>query len=195
MPRRVYTYVHETGWGDLNMLATIGGGVMGVAVVIFISNVIYSLLYGPIAEDNPWGGDTLEWSVSSPPPSYNFQYIPVVQGRSAMWDATPDAPAVTGLHIRFREMLATSIHDAAPEHRYQIPNPSFYPLLLGLVTFGSFTTFIFTPWAIPAGMALSFVVFMGWFWSNSHEHRPPKAPPEDNPVYDDTGRPMKEATA
>ena len=195
MPRRVYTYVHETGWGDLNMLATIGAGLMGVAVVLFVSNVIYSLLYGPAAGDNPWGGDTLEWSVSSPPPDYNFQYIPVVQGRSALWDATADAPAVTGLHIRYREMLATTIHDAAPEHRYQIPKPSFYPLLLGLVTAGSFTSFMFTPWAIPVGMALSFVVFMGWFWSNSHEHRPPEAPKKDNPVYDENGRPMEEATA
>src|SRR4051794_21003186 len=82
MPRRVYTYVTETGWGDLNMLATIGAITMGVSVLIFVGNVIYSLLAGPIAGDNPWGADTLEWSVSSPPPSYNYQYIPSVQGRS-----------------------------------------------------------------------------------------------------------------
>src|SRR5215203_2920349 len=55
MPRRIYTYVPETGWGDLNMLATVGAFVMGVGVLVFVSNVFYSLRKGPIAGDNPWG--------------------------------------------------------------------------------------------------------------------------------------------
>src|SRR5205085_6444430 len=138
MPRRVYTYVTETGWGNLNMVATIGAFVMGVAVIIFVTNVIYSLLRGPVAADDPWGGDTLEWSTSSPPPAYNFQYIPVVQGANALWDRSPDAPVVTGLHVNLREVLATTIHDAAPEHRYQLPEPSIYPLLLAIGTAGGF---------------------------------------------------------
>ena len=88
MPRRIYTYVAETGWGNLNMLATIGAFLMGVGVlIVFVTNVIYSLLRGPVAGDDPWGADTLEWSTTSPPPSYNFQYIPTVQGRNALWDA------------------------------------------------------------------------------------------------------------
>jgi cytochrome c oxidase subunit 1 len=193
MPRRVYTYVAETGWGDLNMHATIGAMTMGVAVVIFVINVAYSFWYGPVAGDNPWGADTLEWTVSSPPPSYNHQYIPVVQGRNAIWDATPDAMVVTGLHLHYREMLATTIHDATPEHRYQIPEPSFYPLILALVTAGTLIAFMFTPWAIPVGLFMSFVVLFAWFWNNSHEHRPPNAPDEDNPVYDD-GHKLQEAT-
>ncbi|PYT01624.1 MAG: cytochrome c oxidase subunit I [Acidobacteria bacterium] len=184
MPRRIYTYVAETGWGDLNMLATIGAFVMGVAVVVFISNVIYSLYFGPVAGPNPWGADTLEWSTPSPPRPYNYQNIPVVQGRHALWERTDDAPVVTGLHTNIREVLCTTIHDALPEHRYALNGPSIIPFLLALVTGGTFIAFMFTPWSIPGGMLFSFLVLFGWFWSNSIEHREPYAPPKDNPSYD-----------
>ena len=166
---------------------------MGVAVIVFVTNVIYSLLRGPVAADDPWGGDTLEWSTSSPPPAYNFQYIPVVQGASALWDRTPNAPVVTGLHVNLREVLATTIHDAAPEHRYQLPEPSIYPLLLAIGTAGGFIGFMFTPWAIPAGLAYSAIILFGWFWSNSTEHRPPYSPQKDNPEYG--GGELEEAAA
>ena len=54
MPRRIYTYVPEAGWGDLNMFATIGAFTMGVAILVFVSNVFYSLWRGPISGGNPW---------------------------------------------------------------------------------------------------------------------------------------------
>src|SRR4051812_27085464 len=54
MPRRVYTYVAETGWGDLNMLATIGAFTMGVGALVFVINVLYSARSGPVAGPNPW---------------------------------------------------------------------------------------------------------------------------------------------
>ena len=90
---------------------------------------------------------------------------------------------MTGLHIRFREMLATTIHEALPDHRYQVPNPSIIPLVLAFVTAATFICFMFTPWAIPVSMATCAVVFFLWFWSNSHEHRPPYSPESDNHVY------------
>ena len=158
---------------------------MGVAVIVFVSNVIYSIYRGPLAGPNPWGADTLEWSTPSPPPSYNYQNIPVVQGRHALWERTEDAPVVTGLHTNIREVLCTTIHDALPEHRYALNGPSIFPFLLALVTGGTFIGFMFTPWSIPAGMTLTFLVMLGWFWSNSIEHRWPYAPPKDNPSYDD----------
>ena len=143
MPRRVYTYVAETGWGDLNMLATIGAFTMGIGALIFVINVLYSARFGPVAGPDPWGGDTLEWSVSSPPPPYNYQYITSVEGRDAVWDRTEDAAVVTGLHVNYREMLATTIHEAVPEHRYQVPGSSIVPLILAIVTAGGFTCFMF----------------------------------------------------
>ena len=187
MPRRVYTYVAETGWGDLNFLATMGAFTMGIGVLVFVGNVLYSLREGEIAGVNPWGADTLEWSIESPPSPYNFQNIPVVQGRHAIWERTENAPVVTGLHTKIREVLCTTIHDAQPEHRYELAGHSFIPLVMAVVVGLTFVAFAFTPWAIPMGIAASAVVFFIWFWSNSIHHRPPYSPEADNPSYDDEG--------
>ena len=53
---------------------------LGVSTVIFFYNMITSWTRGPIASSNPWGAHTLEWQVSSPPPIFNFDEIPVVVG-------------------------------------------------------------------------------------------------------------------
>ena len=193
MPRRVYTYLPETGWGDLNLLATVGAFTMSVAVLVFVGNVFHTLWRGKNAGANPWGADTLEWSTASPPPSYNFQNIPVVEGRHAIWERTPDAPVVTGLHTKIREVLCTTIHDASPDHRHSLNGPSIFPLLLALVTGGTFIGFMFTPWSIPAGIVFSFLVLLGWFWSNSIEHREPYSPESDNPIYDEEERSEEES--
>jgi cytochrome c oxidase subunit 1 len=188
MPRRVYTYLPETGWGPLNMLASIGGMVMGVSILVFVTNAAYSWFKGKVAAADPWGGDTLEWSIPSPPPQYAYQYQPVVQGRHAVWEMTADAPIVTGLHVNNREVVATSIHDAVPDHRYGVQGPSIWPFIVSLMVGGMFIGFMFTFWSLPIAMALMFFGFLGWFWSNSNEHRPPYAPLEDNPLSDEPAK-------
>ncbi|HEY0458438.1 MAG TPA: cytochrome c oxidase subunit I [Pyrinomonadaceae bacterium] len=195
MPRRVYTYVPETGWGDLNLLATIGAFVMSLGVLTFLGNVAYCWKRGAVASANPWGADTLEWATSSPPPAYNFQYIHTVQGRHAIWEQAENAPVVTGLSVLRRETLSTTIHDAAPSHRYELQKDSILPFLLALVVGGAFISLIFTPWGLIIGLALSYVVLFGWFWSNSVGHRPftegeirkeargqPQPPPHGKPL-------------
>ncbi len=166
MPRRVYTYLPETGWGDLNLLASVGAVVMGLGVLAFLVNVWASLRAGALAGENPWGADTLEWSVASPPPDYNYADIPVVEGRNALWDRTPDAPVVVGLATACREVLCTHIMDAEPDHRYELPGPSIFPLLLSISVGVAFTVGIFTPWAFPVSAVLSGATLYGWFWSD-----------------------------
>jgi len=185
MPRRVYTYLPETGWGDLNLLASIGAAIMVVATLIFFINAVYSWFWGRVAAANPWGADTLEWSLASPVPAYGFHYQPVVQGRHAIWEQTDDAPVVTGLHVNNREVIGTSIHDAVPDHRYAVQGPSIMPFIVSVITGAMFVGFMFSPWSLPLGMIALFFAFLGWFWSNSVEHRPPYAPLEDNPIYDE----------
>src|SRR5215208_2731725 len=72
MPRRIADYSSTAGWNDLNLLATIGGFVIGASMLVFLWNIFLSLRSGPIAGDDPWEGNTLEWATSSPPPAYNF---------------------------------------------------------------------------------------------------------------------------
>jgi cytochrome c oxidase subunit I len=83
MPRRVASY--GTGvesmdkmFTDLNVLVSIGGFLLGISTLPFLVNAAYSWLKGPKAPANPWGGLTLEWTTTSPPPVENFDYIPVL---------------------------------------------------------------------------------------------------------------------
>jgi cytochrome c oxidase subunit 1 len=93
MPRRVYTYEPGRGWDLWNFIVTIGALVQGVAILIFVGNLLYSMFRGKLAGDDPWDAWTLEWSISSPPPEYNFASIPVVRSRRPLWDVKhPEDP-------------------------------------------------------------------------------------------------------
>ncbi|MEJ7594763.1 MAG: cbb3-type cytochrome c oxidase subunit I, partial [Planctomycetaceae bacterium] len=67
MPRRVYTYPASLGFDSLNLLATVGAFVLAAGFLVFVFNVLYAARYGIEAAANPWGGDTLEWALPSPP--------------------------------------------------------------------------------------------------------------------------------
>jgi cytochrome c oxidase subunit 1 len=86
MPRRIYTYEPQRGWDTLNLIVTLGAFIQGVAVLIFVWNLISSYWKGAQAGNDPWDAWTLEWSVSSPPPAYNFATIPSVESRRPLWD-------------------------------------------------------------------------------------------------------------
>jgi cytochrome c oxidase subunit 1 len=166
MPRRVYTYLPETGWGTLNMIASLGAFILAGGVLVFVINVIWARYAGAVAGDNPWAADSLEWATTSPPPNYNFHNLPVVQGRYPIWQATADAPVVRGLSTTKRETLVTSVMDAQPELRFDIPGPSIWPSLVALSTAVMFIAGIFTPWAILIGAILAGIALTCWFFGD-----------------------------
>ncbi|HEX4319999.1 MAG TPA: cytochrome c oxidase subunit I [Acidobacteriaceae bacterium] len=86
MPRRIYTYEADRGWGSLNMIVSIGAAFQAVAVLIFVYNMVKSYFRGFPAGKDPWDAWTLEWTTTSPPPSYNFSVIPTVHSRRPLWD-------------------------------------------------------------------------------------------------------------
>jgi len=86
MPRRIYTYEPGRGWEIWNLVATLGAVIQGLAILIFVANLVLSYSRGRKAGNDPWDAWTLEWSVSSPPPSYNFASIPAVASRRPLWD-------------------------------------------------------------------------------------------------------------
>ena len=179
MPRRVYTYLPESGWGTLNLIASVGAFVLAGGVLVFIINFLWAMRAGAIAGDNPWAAETLEWSTTSPPPSYNFHNLPVVQGRYALWESTPDAPVVRGLSTEKRETLVTSVLDAEPELRFEIPGPSIWPFLVSLGTAEAFIVGIFTPWAILVGALLTGAALICWFFGDpNYKNVPAREHPE-----------------
>jgi cytochrome c oxidase subunit 1 len=166
MPRRVYTYLPQTGWGSLNLLASIGAFILAAGVLVFLINVFWARSAGAIAGNNPWGADTLEWSTSSPPPVYVWEYLPTVEGRYALWMQNEKTPLVVGLSTTKREILSTSVVDAFPELRFEVPGASIWPAAVALATAVAFIIGIFTPWAFAVAAVLAFAALAGWFWSN-----------------------------
>ncbi len=76
MPRRYYDYLPR--FAGPNLVSTIGSWVLALGLIIMFYNLVRSIFAGEKAGDNPWGAATLEWQTSSPPPTDNFDTIPVV---------------------------------------------------------------------------------------------------------------------
>jgi cytochrome c oxidase subunit I len=76
MPRRYATYKIE--FQDLHVVSTIGAFVLGLGLLIALVALVHAIFRGRKAPSNPWGGATLEWNCSSPPPFYNFERPPTV---------------------------------------------------------------------------------------------------------------------
>ena len=79
MPRRYPDY--PDAYAHWNGVATLGYEIMVAGMAIFFVNVIWSLIAGKKAPDNPWGegATTLEWTLSSPPPYHQFETLPVIE--------------------------------------------------------------------------------------------------------------------
>jgi cytochrome c oxidase subunit 1 len=77
MPRRVVTYPAD--WHFLNVWISVSAFVLGFSMLIFLANVVYSLLIARTpAPDNPWSATSLEWQTATPPAPHNFDRIPTV---------------------------------------------------------------------------------------------------------------------
>ena len=84
MTRRVYTYGWDRGWTEMNFASSIGAGLMGLGFLVMVWQIVYSIKHGERdLTGDPWDGRTLEWSLPSPAPLYNFATIPTVKGRDA----------------------------------------------------------------------------------------------------------------
>jgi len=172
MPRRVYTYPAAMGWGSLNLLASIGAGIIAVSLVVYFANIVISLRAGAVAPDNPWDAATLEWATSSPPPVYNFAVMRAVGSRDPLWHPELEPPIILGLNPEKCEILVTHLLDAEPDHRYPSPAPSIWPLLAAISTSILFVWSIFSPWGAVWGAIPLTITLIGWFWP--HSGKPPR---------------------
>ena len=86
MTRRMYTYPSGLGWTPWNFVSTVGGFMMGIAFLIMVYGIAWSIRHGERdLTGDPWNGRTLEWSLPSPAPEYNFARIPVIHDRDEWW--------------------------------------------------------------------------------------------------------------
>ena len=165
MPRRQYTYQSDMGWDLWNMVSTAGSLVLGVAALVFVYNFFWSLRNGEAAGDDPWDGRTLEWSIPSPPPEYNFAIIPTVHGRDAFWEQKyPHGIAVP-------QGGSGENHGAEEGHGIHMPSPSYMPLVAGLglaiagygLIYLSPSEILTVPTAVAiAGVAMTMIGVYAW---------------------------------
>ncbi len=172
MPRRVYTYPAASGWGGLNLLASAGALVLASGVLVYLVNVVHSARRGVSAGANPWNAPGLEWATASPPPPYDFRWLPTVASRTPLWRSSEeDAMVVTGLDPSHREVLVTSTLDARPDHRLPLHGPSIWPLMLAAATAVTFIGVVFRAWFIPVGAVLTFAALFGWMRADDGRHQ------------------------
>jgi cytochrome c oxidase subunit 1 len=85
MQRRIADYPDALSFG--NLLSTVGAALIALSVAVFIANFLRSVRKGKDAGDDPWGGNTLEWATSSPPPQHNFRSLPPIRSERPVFDA------------------------------------------------------------------------------------------------------------
>ena len=158
MPRRQYTYQSDMGWDLWNFVSTIGSLVIGAGVLVFLFNFFWSLRNGEIAGDDPWDGRTLEWSISSPPPEYNFATIPTVHGRDAFWEEKYGHGA---------EVPAGRSGEGGGSHEeghlgIHMPSPSYLPLVVAVgLTVAAYGLIYSFPVSV-VGVGITLVGIYGW---------------------------------
>jgi heme/copper-type cytochrome/quinol oxidase subunit 1 len=185
MPRRVYTYGAELGVTDLNKVSTVGAIGLAFSVLLFVINIFMSLRTGEIAPDDPWDGATLEWSIPSPPPAYNFARIPTVHSRDAWWgmkhperlhldpmEVTPLAGGPAHETEQAHVIVRTEPVGTMPAIIH-MPSPSYWPLLcsIGLVTMASGVLFVdfFGTALLPVFLLVGLLILIGSIYGWSFE--------------------------
>jgi cytochrome c oxidase subunit 1 len=158
MPRRIYTYGENQGWSGWfglhwlgwNMVVSIGAFIIMFGMLVFIYAAFKSMRGPKNAGNDPWDAATIEWSLPSPPPVYNFAVAPVVRSRDAYWawkrrpQAVEAGENVATLQIAGQHVGHAEFEEEHPSEEYlaqernfshvdpstmHIPNPSFFPLI------------------------------------------------------------------
>jgi cytochrome c oxidase subunit I+III len=169
MPRRVWTYSAEMGWGMLNMISTVGAFVLAAGVLLFVIDLLLRFRFGKSRHENPWDAGTLEWL---PNDVYSTRSIPHVKSRDPLWDQPGLSKEVeAGAHYLpnaptgGRETLMTSAIDAEPQYILRMPGPGWAHVLAAVFTAACFlllTVKVVIP-AIVCGV-LAVIACLVWTW-------------------------------
>jgi cytochrome c oxidase subunit 1/cytochrome c oxidase subunit I+III len=169
MPRRNYTYPSGLGWGLLNLIESVGAYILGIGLLLIVINLAVSLRKGARAGNDPFEGDTLEWSTTSPPPPYNYAVIPTVTSPYPMYDKEDREKdnrrleRGEGLLDLGHETPGTTVQDAEPDEILSMPPHSIWPPVSALMLAGIFAMLLLHHYFIAAGFAAAgALTLLGW---------------------------------
>ncbi len=162
MPRRIYTYPSGMGWDLLNALSTAGAFLLAFGVLLFLQNIVRSWRKGERAVGDPWDARTLEWSIPSPPPEYNFVEIPVVHDRDDWW-------AQKRRQVPLAVPVGGGSYEADSEHSIHLPQPSYWPILVSIGLLIGGYGLIYHIAAAAVGGAIALVGIYAWSFEPVNE--------------------------
>lgn len=145
MTRRMYTYSASTGFGPLNLIASIGSVGLLIGFMLLVYNIYWSFRYAPRDKTgDPWNARTLEWSTHSPVPEYNFAIVPKVDGLDPFWEQKKGGK-------QLYEGELEEIH---------MPNNSGQPIILSAIFFVWGFGMVFSWWPAVVVSTIGIVVML-----------------------------------
>jgi cytochrome c oxidase subunit 1 len=194
MPRRIFTYSDNMGFNEMNLVISAGSFIIALGTLVFAINLVVSWKWGKVAGPNPWGAPTLEWSIPSPPPVYNFRTIPVVHSRMPLWEGDPtkdggiphgraeeDTERVRLMGADMGEVTYPDDENKMSAHDLGIhlPPPSFWPIVLAAGISLTFMGLIFRSmdgplhwlWLLTVvGVGITTLAIFKFAFEPGHEH-------------------------
>jgi cytochrome c oxidase subunit I+III len=176
MPRRQYTYPGDLGWTGYNVIESIGAYLLAAGLLMVAANLVVSMFRGELASRDPFGGSTLEWATSSPPPAYNYAVIPRVSSPYPMWDPEDREEDVANLAGGRRvleqghETPASTAVDAEWDEVLEMPASSPWPVVLAIAISGIFAFVLLEQWIAAAIFVIvTLVVLAVWHGKEPQE--------------------------
>jgi cytochrome c oxidase subunit I len=169
MPRRQYTYPGGLGWGADNLVESIGAYLTAAGIVLLIGTLVVAYFKGLPAGPDPWHGATLEWTIPSPPPEYNFAVIPKVGSAYPNWDAADreedrrNLAAGAMVLEQGHEQPATSPADGWWSEIVEMPHDSPWPIALATAMAIVFVFLLLHLWVVAAFASSGILLaLLGW---------------------------------
>ena len=167
MPRRIYTFNEGMGWDFWNLISSLAVILLTLGLLVFMHNIVRSWIKGEPAPADPWDGRTLEWSIPSPPPEYNFVEIPTVHAVDDWWETK---------RRQVPEFVPVGGGSGDEEHSIHLPQPSYWPFV---VSFGLFVAGYGAIFSVPV-MAIGFIITTVSTYAWAFE---PVNEPEEEPAH------------
>jgi cytochrome c oxidase subunit 1/cytochrome c oxidase subunit I+III len=156
-------------WGRLSLHSGLDLLLLAAGLVLLLANLVVSGFRGAPAGADPFGGGTLEWATTSPPPAYNFAVIPQVSSAYPCWDVDDRAADAARLERgdlvleQGHETTATTPVDGRLDEILQMPSESPWPVTLAAVCTLGFALVLSNHFVIAAVMvALAAAVLAAW---------------------------------
>ena len=172
--RRTWVYAEETNLGFWNLISTIGAFIIAISILLFMINWSYSKRKGPKAPMDPWDARTLEWTIPSPTPTWNFSTPPEVHNLDDFWhkkyDEDNEGRAVRkeGADEYVEELERDGLN---PKSTIELPNPSYFPFVLSSgLPFLGYAVIYKSLAFLGIGLILLLIGGFGWAIEPLEEH-------------------------